>query len=82
MASPGRCADRGLPRNTRQLRKTVTGGPDPLTDVDGFLTAMDGYAELGIDQVWVGPSGPDPAGWVSQITEKVLPRLRDIDEKD
>jgi hypothetical protein len=28
--------------------------------------------------VWVGPTGPDPAGWFSRVCEEVLPRLREI----
>src|SRR5687767_6797963 len=76
----GHCEREG--RDPAEIRKTVITGTDPLTDVDGFLRAMAGYADLGIDQIWVGPSGPDPAGWVEQVTEKVLPRLRDIEERD
>jgi hypothetical protein len=36
---------------------------------------MQSYGRLGITQVWVGPSGPDPAGWVHRVTEEVLPEL-------
>jgi hypothetical protein len=41
---------------------------------------MKAYARLGVSQVWVGP-GPtveDPAGWVGELTEHVLPRLSDL----
>jgi hypothetical protein len=36
---------------------------------------MEGYASLGIGQVWVSPGGPDPAGWVADVAERVVPRL-------
>jgi hypothetical protein len=39
---------------------------------------MEGYAEIGIQEVVAMPMGPDPAGWVSTVTENVLPRLRGL----
>jgi hypothetical protein len=47
--------------------------------VDGFLAAMEHYASLGIGQVWVSPPGPDPAGWVSELTGQVVARLADLE---
>jgi hypothetical protein len=55
---------------------TVIGSDDPFAE--GFLADMEGYAALGVEQVWVGPTGPDPAGWVGRVCEEVLPRLREI----
>lgn len=69
-------------RNPDEIRKTVITSLDPLADTDRFLATMDRYAASGIDQIWTGPPGPDPAGWVSQVTETVLPRLRAIEERD
>jgi F420-dependent oxidoreductase-like protein len=62
-------------RDPAGIERTIIFGADPLADVDGFLTAMEGYASLGIGQVWVSPGGPDPAGWVADVTERVVPRL-------
>ncbi len=65
-------------RDPADIERTIIFGADPLTDLDGFLTAMAGYASLGVGQVWVSPSGPDPAGWVSELTSRVMPRLGDL----
>ena len=62
-------------RDPAALERTIIFSADPLADVDGFLAAMEGYASLGIGQVWVSPGGPDPAGWVADVTERVVPRL-------
>jgi len=62
-------------RDPAAIERTIIFGADPLADVDGFLAAMEGYASLGIGQVWVSPGGPDPAGWVADVTERVVPRL-------
>ena len=65
-------------RDPATIQKTILGGLDPVGDPDGFLTAMEGYAALGIDLVEVVPPGPDPVGWVTQVTERVLPRLSEL----
>ena len=61
-----------------RIEKTIITGTSPLDDVDGFLRSMADYATLGVDQVWVGPTSPDPAGWVTQVAEQVVPRLREL----
>jgi len=65
-------------RDPAEIEKTIVLGGDPLDDVDAFLALMTTYAKLGITKVWTGPPGSDPAGWVTQVTEQVLPRLREI----
>jgi F420-dependent oxidoreductase-like protein len=72
----GHCQNEG--RDSSTIKKTIIGGGDPFADPDGFLTAMEGYAEIGIQEVVAMPMGPDPAGWVSTVTENVLPRLRGL----
>jgi len=70
------CDDVG--RDPAEVTRTVIAGGDPFAD--DFVRTMAAYARLGVSQVWVGP-GPevgDPAGWVRDLTEKVLPRLRDL----
>ena len=68
------CEDVG--RDPAAVTRTVLSGGDPFDD--GFLPLMEEYAKLGIEQVWVSASGPDPAGWVSRLTERVLPRLQQL----
>jgi F420-dependent oxidoreductase-like protein len=65
-------------RNPADIERTAINFGDPLHDVDGFLGKMEQYAALGISKVWVGVLPPDPAGFVTQLTEKVLPRLSEI----
>ena len=72
----GHCAAEG--RDPAEVQCTVVVGEDPLEDLDGFLTLMEQYAALGIDQVWVGPQADDPAGSVRRLCDEVLPRLEQI----
>lgn len=43
--------------------------------VDGFVAEMAGYAELGVDEVFISPGGADPVATVAQIGEVLVPRL-------
>ena len=61
-------------RDYDAIKKTMNGGGDPLSDVDGFLREMEQYAALGISLVEVRNVPPDPARFVSELGEKVLPR--------
>ncbi|GAA3387470.1 LLM class F420-dependent oxidoreductase [Cryptosporangium minutisporangium] len=71
------CADEG--RDVNEIEKTIITSLDPLGDTDAFLRAMEAYAKVGVEQVWLSPSNTDdPSAWTSQVTERVLPRLRDI----
>jgi len=70
------CADVGW--DPAEIARTVITGADPLADPDAFLTAMQDYAALGIDQVWVGPQSDDPVGSVEQMCVQLLPRLREL----
>lgn len=71
------CADVG--RDPAEIEKTIIVTLDPLGDTDGFLRTMAEYAKLGVQQVWLGNRGSDdPTAWVTELTERVLPRLREI----
>ncbi|SHN42549.1 LLM class F420-dependent oxidoreductase [Cryptosporangium aurantiacum] len=71
------CADVG--RDPAQIEKTIITSLDPIRDTDGFLRAMEEYAKVGVEQVWLSPKGTDdPSTWTLEVTERVLPRLRDI----
>ncbi|MEY9842730.1 LLM class F420-dependent oxidoreductase [Streptacidiphilus sp. EB103A] len=65
-------------RNPAEIKKTIIGHFDPLTDPDAFLTTMQAYARLGIQQVWVNPTGPDPAAWTARVGEHILPKLHEL----
>lgn len=67
-----------LGRDSAEIEKTIIFGGNALEDVDGFLTAMDGYAKLGIEQVWVSPTDADPAKWVAQFSEQTVSRLAEL----
>lgn len=71
----GHCDDVG--RDFADIHQTVITQVDPL-DADTFLSTMERYAAIGIDQVWVSAPMPDPAGWVTEVCERTLPRLAQI----
>ena len=73
---PRDCETEG--RDPSGIEKTIITGSDPLDDAGAFVAGMEEYARLGIGKVWVGPPGPEPAAWVEKVTEKVVPRLRDL----
>ena len=66
-------------RDPADIEKTILGFADPLEDVDGFISSMAKYAGLGVELVELMPMGPDPAGWVAQLGERVVPKLAEID---
>jgi F420-dependent oxidoreductase-like protein len=65
-------------RDPATIKKTIIGAFDPLDDLDGFLKAMEQYAAVGVDTIWIGPSGPDPASWTLRVGDEVIPRLSEI----
>jgi len=56
---------------------TITGlaMADPLADPDGFCATMEQYAALGLQVVDLMPLTPEPARFVADVGEKILPRL-------
>ena len=72
----GHCSEVG--RDPATIENTIIVGGDPLQDVDGFLASMAAYAALGIDAVALTPMDPDPAGWVTRVTQQILPRLAEF----
>jgi F420-dependent oxidoreductase-like protein len=67
------CAAEG--RDYDRIEKTIIIGTNPLDDPEPFISSMREYATLGIEQAWVTPVGPDPAGWVTETAERILPEL-------
>jgi F420-dependent oxidoreductase-like protein len=73
----GHCDDVG--RDYDEISKTVLAGrSNPLDDVDGWLSSMEGLAQLGVDQVWTSPDRDDPLGWTERMADTVVPRLSQI----
>jgi F420-dependent oxidoreductase-like protein len=65
-------------RDYDAIEKTMLGRFDPLGDTDAFLAEMERYAAIGVDHVHFSAPAPDPAGWVAEYAEKVVPRLSEI----
>jgi F420-dependent oxidoreductase-like protein len=72
----GHCEAEG--RDPATIRKTLLGFSDPVADPSAFLKKMEQYSSIGIELVEVMPAGPNPAGYVSDLGETVIERLRDI----
>ena len=71
------CDDVG--RDYDEIAKTTLASRvDPLGDVDAWLTAMQAYADLGVEQVWTSPDRYDPVGWTERMGEQIVPRLSEI----
>ncbi len=71
-----------LGRDFSAIEKTMIWNQhDPVEDVDGFLAAMEEYAALGIEMVCMAPIGPDPAAWVEKVSERVLPKLAEVEPR-
>lgn len=66
-------------RDYDAIRKTLLWvGPAPVGDsADAFVSQMEGYARLGVEEIMVMPSGPDPVAWVEGLAPTVE-RLRDL----
>jgi F420-dependent oxidoreductase-like protein len=62
-------------RDLRDIKITILGGGDPIGNRDAFISTMEEYARLGVSLVEVVPSGPDPAAFVTEMCEHVIPRL-------
>ncbi len=69
---------RAVGRNPGEIERTVITDADPVKDRDAFLAKMADYAELGIDTIWIGPSGPDPAAWVAEACSSVQADLAEL----
>ena len=61
-----------------RIEKTITGGPNAVSDTDAFLSDMEGYARLGVTRVEQVPPGDDSVAWTTQVCERVVPRLAEI----
>jgi F420-dependent oxidoreductase-like protein len=69
-----------LDRDPSEIRMTVGAFVDPFDDVDAFLKTIEGYAELGIELINMGPipGDPDPVGFIRRLGDEVIPRLTEM----
>src|ERR1700733_5406759 len=66
-------------RDLATISKTIlTVDSDPLTDEDEFIRRMGEYAGMGIELVELVPRGEDPVAVITQIGERVVPRLAEL----
>ena len=66
-------------RDPATIEKTIlVVGSNPLEDVEAFISSMEEYARLGVELAEVVPIGPDPVAFVSELGERVVPRLADL----
>jgi F420-dependent oxidoreductase-like protein len=72
------CADVG--RDPSSVRKTILHVQPTLAtgDIDGFLTEMEAYAAIGIEEVIVMPSSDRPDRWIENVCGSVTPRLAEL----
>ncbi|MGD9571433.1 MAG: LLM class F420-dependent oxidoreductase [Thermoleophilia bacterium] len=72
----GHCAAVG--REPAEVRRTIISDLDPHADPDGFLRQMEGYAALGVSQVYVMPFTDDPEGWARRVTDRLVVPLGEL----
>jgi alkanesulfonate monooxygenase SsuD/methylene tetrahydromethanopterin reductase-like flavin-dependent oxidoreductase (luciferase family) len=67
-------------RDVAEIRKTVIFVEDPFENLDGYLSKLERFSELGIDMINTGPlpGTPDPAGFVKRFGDEVMPKLSEI----
>jgi F420-dependent oxidoreductase-like protein len=66
-------------RDPATIQKTIlTVDSDPLAEGDEFISRMEQYARMGVELVELVPRGEDPVAVITQIGERVVPRLADL----
>jgi alkanesulfonate monooxygenase SsuD/methylene tetrahydromethanopterin reductase-like flavin-dependent oxidoreductase (luciferase family) len=67
-------------RDPADIRLTAALFTNPFDDVDAYLRTAEHYAELGIEQINVGPlpGDPDPVGFIKRLGDEVIPKLCDM----
>jgi F420-dependent oxidoreductase-like protein len=62
------------------IRLTAALFTNPFDDVDAWLKSAASYAELGIEQVNVGPlpGDTDPIGFIERLGEEIVPKLTEL----
>ena len=72
------CVDLG--RDPESVRRTILYSGQTLAtgDVDGFLSEMEAYAAIGVEEVHVMPTSDRPDQWIEDIGGKVTSRLAEL----
>jgi F420-dependent oxidoreductase-like protein len=67
-------------RDFGRIRLTAALFTNPFDDVDAWLRTAESYAELGIEQVNVGPlpGNSDPIGFIERLGEEIVPKLTEL----
>ena len=65
-------------RDPEEIELTAITFGDPLADVDAFLAKAEAYSRLGITKLWLSAPPPDPAGFVAELADTVIPRLSEL----
>jgi F420-dependent oxidoreductase-like protein len=67
-------------RDFGRIRLTAALFTNPFDDVDAWLKTAESYAELGIEQVNVGPlpGNSDPIGFIERLGEEIVPKLTEL----
>lgn len=72
------CVDLG--RDPESVRRTILYSGQTLAtgDVDGFLSEMETYAAIGVEEVHVMPTSDRPDQWIEDIGGRVTSRLAEL----
>jgi F420-dependent oxidoreductase-like protein len=67
-------------RDPADIRLTAALFSNPFDDADAYLKTAGRFAELGVDQINVGPlpGDPDPVGFVKRLGDEIIPRLAEM----
>src|ERR1700761_5663699 len=65
-------------RDFDEIEQTVLCRIDPVTQPDEFFAEVEQYRDLGIDEVKMSAKTDNPPAWMTEVVEKVLPRLSEL----
>ncbi len=65
-------------RDFDDIEQTVLCLTDPVSHPDQFWSEVEQYAALGFDEVKMSAKTANPPAWMTEVVEKVLPRLSEI----
>ncbi len=57
-------------RDPSEIKRTIIWNGDPLADPNAFLPAMERYAAIGVEKVYLSAMAADPAAWVTVLCER------------
>ena len=69
----GHCENEGT--DVDAIRLTLMTFPPPRDGLDTWLSDIEGYAALGVDEIYMAPASADPRVDIAHYAEVVLPRV-------